>query len=42
MEMAPRLLLPPELREKWLADTEDSEFNPELVESEAWKQAMVK
>jgi hypothetical protein len=38
MEMAPRLLLSPEQQEKWLSDTEDGEFNPELVESEEWKK----
>ena len=36
MEMAPRLLLSEEQQEKWLDDTEDGEFNPELVESEEW------
>ena len=36
MEMAPRLLLSPEQQEQWLSDTEDGEFNPELVESEEW------
>jgi len=36
MEMAPRLLLSAEQQEKWLDDTEDGEFNPELVESEEW------
>ena len=36
MEMAPRLLLSAEQQEKWLEDTEDGEFNPELVESEEW------
>jgi phosphatidylserine/phosphatidylglycerophosphate/cardiolipin synthase-like enzyme len=38
MEMAPRLLLSPEQQEQWLSDTEDGEFNPELVESEEWKK----
>jgi len=36
MEMAPRLLLTPEMREIWLSKTEDGEFNPEFVESEEW------
>ena len=36
MEMAPRLLLSAEQQEKWLEDTENGEFNPELVESEEW------
>ena len=38
MDMAPRLLLTEELREKWLADYEESEMNPELVESEEWRK----
>jgi phosphatidylserine/phosphatidylglycerophosphate/cardiolipin synthase-like enzyme len=38
MEMAPRLLLSLEQQEQWLSDTEDGEFNPELVESEEWKK----
>ena len=36
MELGPRLLLSEEQQEKWLDDTEDGEFNPELVESEEW------
>ena len=36
MEMAPRLLLTPEMREIWLDDAEKGEFNPEFVESEEW------
>lgn len=38
MDTAPRLLLSPELLERWRSDTEDGEFNPELVESEEWKR----
>ena len=38
MEMAPRLLLTPELREEWLSNSEEGEFNPALVESEEWKK----
>jgi hypothetical protein len=38
MDTAPRLLLSPELLEQWLASLEKGEFNPELVESEAWKK----
>ena len=38
MEMAPRYLLTPELTEIWQSDTEQGEFNPELVESEEWKR----
>ena len=38
MDTAPRLLLSPELLEQWLSGLEQGEFNPELVESEAWKQ----
>jgi len=40
MEMAPRLLLSPELRKKWLEDTKESELNPALVESDAWRKAV--
>ena len=36
MELGPRLLLSEEQQEKWLDDTEDGEFNPDLVESEEW------
>ncbi|WP_221896275.1 hypothetical protein [Bathymodiolus japonicus methanotrophic gill symbiont] len=40
METAPRLLLSPELLEQWLAGLDEGEFNPELVESEAWKKSI--
>jgi phosphatidylserine/phosphatidylglycerophosphate/cardiolipin synthase-like enzyme len=36
MDLAPRLLLSEELRAAWLKKPADSEFNPDLVESEAW------
>ena len=36
MDLAPRLLLSEELREAWLRKPAESEFNPELVESQAW------
>jgi phosphatidylserine/phosphatidylglycerophosphate/cardiolipin synthase-like enzyme len=36
MDLAPRLLLSPELQEQWLQKREMSEFNVELVKSEAW------
>ena len=36
MNMAPRLLLSPELREAWLENPEDSELTLKLVESEEW------
>lgn len=36
MNMAPRLLLTEELQEAWLESRDDSELNPELVESEEW------
>jgi putative cardiolipin synthase len=38
MDTAARLLLSPELLARWLSDTEDGEFNPELVESAEWKK----
>ncbi len=36
MEMAPRMLLNPEMHEIWLDDVDKGEFNPDFVESEAW------
>lgn len=36
MDLAPRLLLSEEMQQRWLAKREESEFSPELVESEAW------
>ena len=36
MDMVPRLLLSEEMQKQWLAKPEQSELNPELVESEAW------
>lgn len=36
MDLAPRLLLTEEMQQQWLAKPEQSELNPELVESEAW------
>lgn len=38
MDMTPRLLLTPELQKKWLADADEGEFNPAVVESEQWKK----
>ena len=38
MDMAPRLLLTPELQEKWLESYEESELNPALVNSEEWRE----
>ena len=39
MDMAPRLLLTPELQETWLSsDLDKSEFNPELVGSDEWRR----
>ena len=38
METAPRLLLPPELREKWLALDTAGESTSELVNSETWAE----
>ncbi|WP_187276524.1 phospholipase D-like domain-containing protein [Parahaliea maris] len=37
MSMAPGMLLDDEHRKAWLSGLEDSELNPELVESDAWK-----
>ena len=36
MDLAPRLLLSEEFQEAWLRKPEESEFNPELVESAQW------
>ncbi len=36
MNMAPRLLLSPELQEAWLESSDDSEMDPALVESPEW------
>lgn len=36
MDMAPRLLLTPEMQEKWLEGYEESELNPSLVGSDEW------
>lgn len=36
MDMVPRLLMSEEMQKQWLAKPEQSELNPELVESEAW------
>jgi len=38
IDMTPRFLLTPELQKAWLSNTEDGEFNPEIVESEEWKR----
>jgi len=38
MDMVPRLLLTPKLREAWLAADESGESNPPVVESEEWKK----
>ena len=38
MEMGPRLLLTPELQERWLSGLESGELNPDVVESEEWKR----
>lgn len=36
MDLAPRLLLSPELQAAWQSKTEDGEFNPDVVQSDAW------
>ena len=36
MDMVPRMLLTPELRETWQGSTENGELNPKFVESEEW------
>jgi cardiolipin synthase C len=38
MNMAPRLLLTPQLQAAWLESTDDSELDTQLVESEEWRQ----
>ena len=37
MDMAPRMLLDAEHKQAWQADLAESEFNPQLVESETWQ-----
>ncbi len=37
-DMAPRLLLTPELQDIWADNIEEGEMNPEIVESDQWKQ----
>lgn len=38
MDMAPRMLLTPELQEAWVSDLKEGEFNPKIVESPEWKR----
>ncbi len=38
MDLAPRLLLSPEMKKAWLSELDEGEFNPEVVESDEWKQ----
>lgn len=38
MDMVPRLLLAPELRDAWQGDLQEGEFNPQVVDSEEWKK----
>jgi phosphatidylserine/phosphatidylglycerophosphate/cardiolipin synthase-like enzyme len=41
MDTAPRTLLPPDLLKHWLSGLEKGEFDPGLVESDAWKKAIM-
>ena len=38
MDMAPRLLLTPELQAAWLSGLDEGEMNPEVVESKEWRK----
>lgn len=38
MDVGPRLLLTPEMEKIWLSSLESGEFDPQLLESEAWKK----
>ncbi|MFW2372037.1 MAG: phospholipase D-like domain-containing protein [Gammaproteobacteria bacterium] len=38
MDMAPRMLLTPELQKAWGSGLEEGEFNPKIVESPEWKR----
>ncbi len=38
MGMAPRFLLTPKLQKVWLSSNKKGEFNPDIVESDEWKQ----
>lgn len=40
MEVGPRLLLPDSLKKAWRSSLENGELNPQLVESDAWSQAI--
>ena len=40
MDMVPRLLMSEELQQQWLAKVDESELNSELVESDAWREAV--
>lgn len=38
MDLAPRLLLTPELRKAWVNSLKEGELNPDLIESDEWKR----
>ena len=38
MDMAPRLLLTPEMQKAWLSGLDKGEFNPDVVESDEWRR----
>jgi putative cardiolipin synthase len=38
MDTAPRMLLSPDMLERWLSGLKKGEYNPELVESDEWKK----
>jgi phosphatidylserine/phosphatidylglycerophosphate/cardiolipin synthase-like enzyme len=38
MDMAPRMLLSPALRDAWLSGLDSGEFNPDVIGSEDWRQ----
>jgi phosphatidylserine/phosphatidylglycerophosphate/cardiolipin synthase-like enzyme len=38
MDMAPRLLLSPDMQKAWLSGLEEGEFNPDVVENEEWRR----
>jgi len=38
MDMAPRMLLTPELQKSWVSGLSEGEFNVKVVESEEWKE----
>jgi len=41
LDMAPRLLLSPELQKQWLSGVDEGELNPAVVQSDDWKRLVL-